>query len=233
VRQTGIAAITLQKGDAVRDVKLTDGTEDILIGTRDGFSIRFHEDEARSVGRTALGVRAIKLSKGDIVVGAVGVRHRSTTILVASDNGFGKRSDLDAYRVSHRGGKGVITLRVTDKTGKLVAIKEVMENEDIVVVTAQGVIIRQPAKDIRVAGRNTQGVHLIRLEAGDKVAAVAAVPSAEEEEIVAETTPPSSPREEIVKPTAEPKQQKQQKLSEEASSGRNVPRGRGKPKSSS
>jgi len=182
VRRTGIAAITLQKNDMVKDVKLTDGTQDILIGTNNGLAIRFHEDEARSVGRTALGVRATKLNKGDKVIGAIAVKHRTTTVLVAAENGFGKRSELDEYRVSHRGGKGVITLRVTDKTGKMVAIREVLDNDDIVIVTAQGVVIRQPAKEIRIAGRNTQGVRLIRLESGDKISAVAAVPSEEAEE---------------------------------------------------
>ena len=181
VRRTGIAALTLQKGDAVKDVKLTDGTQDIIIGTHNGLAIRFHEKEARPMGRTAAGVRAITLNKGDNVIGAVGIKRRTTSILVVAENGFGKRSELDEYRVSHRGGKGVITLRVTDKTGKMVSIKEVLNNDDVVVVTAQGVVIRQPAREIRIAGRNTQGVRLIRLEKTDQVAAVAAVPSEDEE----------------------------------------------------
>ncbi len=181
VRRTGIAAITLQKGDTVKDVKLTDGTQDIIIGTYEGMAIRFHEKEARPVGRTAAGVRAITLNKGDKVVGAVSIKRQTTTILVVAENGFGKRSDLDEYRVSHRSGKGVITIRVTEKTGKMVAVREVLDNDDIVVVTSQGVVIRQPARDIRVAGRNTQGVRLIRLESSDQVAAVAAVPSEDEE----------------------------------------------------
>ena len=169
------------KGDTVNDVKLTDSTQDIIIGTHNGMAIRFHEREARPLGRTAAGVRAITLNKGDKVVGAVSIKRRGTSILVVAENGFGKRSDLDAYSVSHRSGKGVITIRVTEKTGKMVAIREVLDNDDIVVVTSQGVVIRQPAEDIRVAGRNTQGVRLIRLESGDQVAAVAAVPSEDEE----------------------------------------------------
>ncbi|MGA2623143.1 MAG: DNA gyrase subunit A [Bacteroidota bacterium] len=206
VRRTGIAAITLQKNDSVKDVKLTDGTQDILIGTNNGMAIRFHEDEARSVGRTALGVRATKLNKGDKVIGAIAVKHRTTTVLVAAENGFGKRSELDEYRVSHRGGKGVITLRVTDKTGKMVAIREVLDNDDIVIVTAQGVVIRQPAKEIRIAGRNTQGVRLIRLESGDKVSAVAAVPSEEAEETaeVVQKTVPSKEEKPNSKSAVEP-----------------------------
>src|ERR1041385_4509409 len=181
VRRNGIAAITLQKGDTVNNVKLTDGTQDIIIGTHNGMAIRFHEKEARPMGRTAAGVRDLNLNKGDKVVGAVSIKRRTTSILVVAENGFGKRSELDEYRVSHRSGKGVITIRVTDKTGKMVAIKEVLENDDVVVVTSKGVVIRQPAKDIRMAGRNTQGVRLIRLDAGDQVAAVAAVPSEDED----------------------------------------------------
>ena len=180
VRKNGIAAITLRKGDGVKDVKMTDGTQDLVIGTYDGMAIRFHEREARPIGRTGTGVRAISLSKKDRVIGAVVVKRLGTTILVVAENGFGKRSDLDEYRVSHRGGKGVITIRVTDKTGSMVAIREVLDNDDIVVVTSQGAIIRQPAGQVRVAGRNTQGVRLIRLESGDRVSAVAAVPAEED-----------------------------------------------------
>ncbi len=213
VRRTGIAAITLQKNDSVKDVKLTDGTQDILIGTNYGMAIRFHEDEARQVGRTALGVRAIKLNKGDKVIGAIAVKHRTTTVLVAAENGFGKRSELDEYRVSHRGGKGVITLRVTDKTGKMVATREVLDNDDIVIVTAQGVVIRQPAKEIRIAGRNTQGVRLIRLESGDKISAVAAVPSEDVEETIEEPSrvTPSKDEKQNSKPAAESNSKKNQK----------------------
>jgi DNA gyrase subunit A len=181
VRKSGITSINLQKGDSLVGVKMTDGAQDIVIGTHFGMAIRFHEQDARPMGRTASGVRAIRLGKGDSVIGAVAIRRLATTILVATENGFGKRSELDEYRITRRGGKGVITLKSTDKTGKMVAIKEVLENDDVVVVTAQGIVIRQPAKSIRVAGRNTQGVRLIRLDDKDKIAAVAAVPSEEEE----------------------------------------------------
>ena len=187
IRRSGIAAISLQKGDTVKDVKLSDGSNDIIIGTNYGMAIRFNEKEARQMGRTAAGVRAVKLNKGDKVIGAVAIRRQSTTILVVAENGFGKRSDLDEYRVSHRGGKGVFTIKVTEKTGKMVAIKEVLENDDVVVVTSRGVIIRQPAKTIRVAGRNTQGVRLIRLDDGDRISAVAVVPSEQEKEDIKET----------------------------------------------
>jgi DNA gyrase subunit A len=115
-------------------------------------------------------------------VGAVAIKRRTTSILIVTEHGFGKRSELDEYPPKHRGGKGVITLRVTDKTGKMVGIKEVLESDDIVVVTAKGVIIRQPAKEIRMVGRISQGVRLIRLEAGDEVGDVAVVPSEDEKE---------------------------------------------------
>jgi DNA gyrase subunit A len=181
IRRNGITAISMKKGDHLVDVKLTDGKHNVVIGTRNGMAIRFDESEARPMGRTAAGVRAINLGKNDLVVGAVAVRRESTSILVVSEHGFGKRSELDEYRVSHRGGKGIFTLKATDKTGTMVAIKEVLENDDIVLVTAKGIIIRQPAKSVRLSGRNTQGVRLIRLESGDHTAAVAIVRSEEDE----------------------------------------------------
>ncbi len=196
IRRTGITAISLKKDDRLKEVKLTDGSQDIVIGTHNGLAIRFHEDEARPMGRGAAGVRGVRLGKGDKVVGAVAIKRKDTTILVVAEHGFGKRSDLEEYRVSHRGGKGVFTMRATDKTGKMMAIREVLDNDDIVVVTSKGVIIRQPAKEIRVAGRNTQGVRLIRLDSGDRVSAVAAVPSEDEkvEEKIAE--PPAQSKKE-------------------------------------
>jgi DNA gyrase subunit A len=188
VRRSGIAAISMRKDDFVKDVKLTGGNEDIVIGTHDGKAIRFSEAEARPMGRAASGVRAITLNKGDKVIGAVAIKRTTTSILIVTENGFGKRSELSEYPAKHRGGKGVITLHSTEKTGKMVGIKEVLENDDVVVVTTKGVIIRQPAKEIRMAGRNTQGVRLIRLESGDQVADLAAVPSedAKDEEVATE-----------------------------------------------
>lgn len=192
-RRTGIAAINLAKGDTVKDVKMTDGKSDLVIGTLTGMAIRFHEDEARPMGRTAGGVRGIRLGKNDKVIGMLALRRAGTSILVATEKGYGKRSDTDEYRVSHRGGKGVITVRVTDKTGKMVALKEALETDDIVVVTEGGIIIRQPVTEIRLAGRNTQGVRLIRLDEKDSVAAVAIVKAEEvkeEEEKSVEKEPP-------------------------------------------
>ena len=186
-RKSGITAANLKKDDALKDVKLTDGKHDIIVGTRDGMAIRFHESEIRAMGRSASGVRGIRLGKGDKVVGAVTLQKKGTSILVATDRGYGKRSEEDQYRVSHRGGKGIITVKTSDKTGLMVAIKEVVDKDDIVVVTGNGMVIRQHAADIRVAGRNTQGVRLIRLNEGDVVTDVAAVVAEEDEERRIET----------------------------------------------
>lgn len=149
------------------------------------------------MGRTAAGVRAIRLEKKDRVVGAVALRRSGTTILVATEKGYGKRSDTDEYRVSHRGGKGIITVKTTDKTGPMVAIKEVVDKDDVVVVTTNGIIIRQHASDIRVAGRNTQGVRLIRLDEGDTVSGVAPVMA---EEDANGTTPVPDPSQQVLFP---------------------------------
>jgi DNA gyrase subunit A len=181
-RRNGIVAIGLAKGDRLMDVRITDGTQDFVIGTHYGLAIRFREDEARAMGRSASGVRAIRLGKGDKVIGSVALRRSGTSILVVTENGYGKRSETGEYRVSHRGGKGIITVKTTEKTGAMVAIKEVVDSDDIVIVTTNGKAIRQHASEIRIAGRNTQGVRLIRLEEQDAVADVAAVKSEEEEE---------------------------------------------------
>ncbi len=180
-RKTGIGAIGLDKGDRLVDVHLTDGKNDVVIGTAEGVAIRFHESDVRVMGRAAGGVRAIKLEKGDKVIGAVVLRRAGTSILVATENGYGKRSATDDYRVQSRGGKGIITMKTNEKTGRMVAIKEVAETDDVVIVTANGIILRQHASEIRLAGRNTQGVRLIKLVEGDKVSDVAAVPAEEEE----------------------------------------------------
>jgi DNA gyrase subunit A len=189
-RRTGIAALKLGKGDRLIDVKLTDGSQDIIIGTKDGLAIRFHESEVRAMGRSAAGVRAIRLGKRDRVVGSVALRRNGTSILVATQGGYGKRSETEEYRVSHRGGKGIITVKTSEKTGTMVSIREVLETDDIVVITTNGIVIRQHAKEVRMAGRNTQGVRLIRLESGDSISDVAAVAS-EEEENGGEDAPPA------------------------------------------
>ncbi len=181
-RKNGIGAISLDKKDLLRDVKLTDGSDELVIGTHEGIAIRFPESEVRSMGRAASGVRAIRLEKGDKVIGAVSLKRTTTTILVVTENGYGKRSDLSQYRVSHRGGKGIATLRANEKTGKMIAIKQVQDVDDIVVVTSSGMVIRQRAEAIRVSGRNTSGVRLIRLNSDDAVTAIAIVTSEDEEE---------------------------------------------------
>jgi DNA gyrase subunit A len=174
-RKTGITAMTLNRKDRVIEARKTDGKQDIVIGSREGMAIRFPESEVRVMGRTAAGVRAIRLEKGDRVIGGVALRRSGTTILVATEKGYGKRSEIDEYRISHRGGKGIITVKTTDRTGKMVAIKEVLDRDDIVIVTDQGIVIRQHTSEIRVAGRNTQGVRLIRLDEGDHISDVAVV----------------------------------------------------------
>ena len=181
-RRGGIVAANLRKGDQLTDVKLTDGTQSIVIGTQNGLAIRFHEEEIRPMGRAAAGVRGVRLGKGDKVIGAINLRRKGTTILVATEKGFGKRSEESEYRISHRGGKGIFTVKTSEKTGKMVALKEVVDTDDVVIVTSDGMIIRQHAADIRVAGRNTQGVRLIRLKEGDTIADVAAVVAEEEED---------------------------------------------------
>ncbi len=181
-RKNGITATTLRKGDSLKDAKLTDGKQDIIIGTKDGIAIRFHENEVRPMGRSAAGVRGIRLGKKDKVVGVVNLRRKGTAILIATEGGYGKRSKEGEYRVTRRGGKGIITVKTSEKTGMMVAIKEAVETDDVVVVTSNGMIIRQHASDIRVAGRNTQGVRLIRLDQGDAVADIAIVMAEEEEE---------------------------------------------------
>jgi DNA gyrase subunit A len=191
-RRGGIAAIGLRKGDKLIDVRIADGSQDIVIGTRNGVAIRFHEQEVRAMGRTAAGVRAIRLGKGDRVVGAVVLRRTGTTILVATELGYGKRSETEEYRVSHRGGKGIITVKTNEKTGKMVAIKEVVERDDVVIVSTRGIVIRQHASEIRVAGRNTQGVRLIKLEPGHTISDVAAVIAEDDEPPVVSAAVPAS-----------------------------------------
>lgn len=182
-RKSGIIAITLRRGDRMKDVKLTDGKHDIVLGTWNGMAIRFSEELIRDMGRTAAGVRGVRLGKGDRVIGAVTLRRLGTTILVATDKGYGKRSELDEYRVTGRGGKGIRTVKVTDKTGNMVAIREVTDKDDIVIVTHRGMTIRQHVKDIRIAGRNTQGVRLIRLGQEDVISDLAVVFAEDEENI--------------------------------------------------
>ena len=179
-KRNGIIAINLERGDRLVEVKLTDGNQDLIIGTANGMAIRFNEREVRPMGRQATGVRAIKLDKGDEVVGMLAIKRSGTTVLVVTQKGYGKRSDVGDYRSTHRGGKGIITVKVTERTGKMISIKEVIDEDDIMIVTAKGLLVRQKVKSIRVMGRAAQGVKLIKLNPGDSITSVASVVNEED-----------------------------------------------------
>ena len=180
-RQAGINAIQLRENDELIEAKLTDGHQDIVIGTRNGQAIRFNESDVRAMGRTASGVKGITLAKGDRVVGMVVVR-RESTLMVVTDQGYGKRSPISDYRITGRGGKGIITIKTCEKNGHMIAIMDVLDTDDLLIITTKGQVIRQRMKEIKVIGRNTQGVRLIRLNEGDQVADVARVIREDEEE---------------------------------------------------
>jgi len=182
VRKGGINAINLKKNDRLIEVKMTDGTSDIMIGTRNGFAVRFNEKDARDMGRTATGVRGVRLGKGDKAVGLLVIKRQGMSVLVVTEKGYGKRSDVNDYRITHRGGKGVITVKTSDKIGKMIALMEVNDNDELVIISTKGMVIRQSMKDIRVMGRATQGVRVIRLKDGDSIADIAKVVPEEEGE---------------------------------------------------
>ncbi len=173
-RQKGVNAINLPKGDELIEAAITDGDYEILIATRQGMAIRFHETKFRSMGRASYGVKGIRLAKDDYVIGMVVVK-RDSTILVVTENGYGKRTNIDDYRITNRGGKGVINVKTSDRNGEVVAIKEVLDKDELILITKRGIANRQSVKDISVIGRNTQGVRLISLRAGDVVVDVARV----------------------------------------------------------
>ena len=186
-RNKGIKALTIREGDELLDAVLTSGDEQIMIAARNGRCVRFEEEELRAMGRGASGVRGINIDEDDEVVGVItyapnGEDARNHTVMVVSENGFGKRSDPEDYRLTSRGSKGVKTLSITDKTGPVVAIKNVTPENDLMIITHSGLTIRMPVKDIRVAGRATQGVKLINIVEGDSIAAVSAVSASEEPE---------------------------------------------------
>jgi len=174
VRRGGINAINLVPGDKLMAVKLTDGNNHIIIGTKSGMAIRFEEEKVRSMGRTSTGVRGVRLSPGDEVVGFIVVRSVST-LLVVTDKGYGKRSNIEDYRITNRGGKGVKTIKAGDKNGNLMSLMEVNDKDELVIITNKGMVIRQGVKAIRVMGRNTQGVKVINLKDGDSIADIAKV----------------------------------------------------------
>jgi DNA gyrase subunit A len=181
-RKGGIIAIGIDTTDNLIEVKLTSGQSEAVLITREGMSIRFEESDVRSMGRPATGVRGISLDKEDRVV-ALAIVDPNATLLVAGENGIGKRTAFDEYRVQSRGGKGIITMKTTDKTGKVVGALTVTDNDEIMLLTVQGQMVRTPVKDIREAGRNTQGVKLINLTAADKLTAIARVVSENEEDV--------------------------------------------------
>ncbi len=178
-RKGGIIAISLDERDTLIDARLTDGTNDIVLAKSGGKAVRFHEQDVRPMGRSARGVRGVTLEGDDHVVGMV-VIAREGTLLVVSENGYGKRSPISEYRVTRRGGKGIITLRCTDKIGKLVALKEVVDEDELLIMSQRGATIRVPLTGVSVIGRATQGVRLIHLDEGDKVVDVARVVREEE-----------------------------------------------------
>ncbi len=181
-RQNGINAITIREGDELLEAKLTNGECDIMMAIKSGRAIRFPEGKVRSMGRTAAGVRGITMEETDEVVGMIAVNSEESNIMVVSENGYGKRSSVDDYRITNRGGKGVKTINVTDKTGKLIAIKDVTDEDDLMIINRSGVVIRMAIEKLRVMGRATQGVRLIKLGEKDFIAAVAKVRRMEEEE---------------------------------------------------
>ncbi len=182
-RQNGINAITIKEGDELINARLTNGENDVLMAVKSGKVVRFQEEKVRPMGRNAAGVRGITLGhEKDEVIGMICIEDKTDTILVVSEKGYGKRSELDDYRITNRGGKGVKTLNVTDKTGELISIKNVTDLDDLMIINKSGITIRMAVEDLRVMGRATQGVKLIRIDDGDEIAAVAKVENVPVEE---------------------------------------------------
>jgi len=181
-RKTGIIAVNIEKGDELIEAKLTDGSHQIILAKNSGYAVRFMESDVRPMGRSATGVKGAEVEKGEEVVSMVTTRRNDITLLTITDSGYGKRSDLEEYRMTKRGAAGVITLKANEKVGNLVAMIEVADTDDLILITKNGIVNRQHVSDIRVMGRNTSGVRLIRLQEGDAVSAVARVPKEEDDE---------------------------------------------------
>ena len=174
IRKTGILAITLKDEDEIIDVRITDGKSDIILVTNSGLSIRFKEDDVRPVGRTSMGVKGITLSGQDYVVGMEPITNdKNNYILAITENGFGKRTEVEEYRAQSRAGKGILTYKTTEKTGHIIGVKVVTDDDDVMIITSTGVIIRINVSDISVLGRNTQGVTLMRTSEGGRVVNIA------------------------------------------------------------
>ena len=175
VRQTGIIAVGLNDDDKLIGARTTDGNCDIILGTRNGLACRFRESNVRAMGRTATGVRGISLQKDDTVVSMIVIKRADSQVLVVSENGYGKRTKFEDFRLTNRGGKGVISMNITPKTGKVVRLVTALDTQDLIVITVKGILIRQAMERIRTIGRNTQGVKLIRLDEGDSIADITTI----------------------------------------------------------
>ncbi len=211
-RTNGVNAIVIREGDQLIDAKLTSGKAEVMIAAMGGKAIRFNEETVRPVGRTSMGVRGISIEEGDQVVGMICIEPDSKQdVLVLSENGYGKRTDLDEYRITNRGGKGVKTINITEKTGNLISIQAVTDENDLMIINRSGLTIRTGVEQIRVAGRATQGVRIINLREGDAIASVMAVPSSEEPEAEGEEQAT-----ELVNPTTEEAPQAQETPQNEA-----------------
>ena len=187
MRSNGIIAILLEENDALIGVRITDGNQEVVLSTRQGQAIRFKEEEVRSMGRSAYGVNGMDLDKGDKAgkgadeVVSMAIVREGETLLTVSELGFGKRTPASEYRLTHRGGKGVITMQVTDRTGAVVNVRQVGLDDQVMLITDGGKVIRLKVKDVRIIGRNTQGVHLVKLDPGERVRAVAGLAEKEDE----------------------------------------------------
>ena len=181
IRQSGLRAIDLVEGDRLISVNLTDGEKEIMIATRNGLAIRFKETDARAMGRTTRGVKAIELNDGDYVVSAL-VTAEDKQILAITEGGYGKRTDVSEYRIQSRGGKGIFTYKLTEKTGKLSGILSASEEEDVMLITSEGVVIRLHVDGISTFGRQTQGVCLVKMKENVTVASIALTERYKEEE---------------------------------------------------
>lgn len=198
VRSNGIIAVNLKDDDRLIDARLTDGNMDILIGASSGLAVRFHESDVRAMGRSAAGVKGITLTDGAEVISLTAVRHEDAQLIVVGQHGYGKRTKVESFRKTKRGAKGVIAMNITDKTGSICAILEVTDEQDLVVMTVNGILIRQPVRDVRVLGRNAQGVRLIRLDDGDRIADITTVTRDEDSDEIdgeSEQTAPDTPQE--------------------------------------
>ena len=176
-RSTGIHAIVINEGDELVSIKLTDGDSYVIIAVRSGKAIRFHESNIRPMGRISTGVKGFDLNPDDEVVGMVTVKEGGRDLLVVSEKGFGKRSKIDDYRITNRGGKGIKTLNITEKTGRLTSIEDVSDDEELIIINNSGIAIRMPIKGIRVLGRNTQGVTLVKLTKGNFITSISKIKS--------------------------------------------------------